>query len=228
MQCPLCGSEIIDLNGRHCCARFPICNYVMSEDNKNIFNPDKNTYIVFDLETTGLNKASDRIIEIGAVKVQDGKVIDDFDMLVNPGKKENGINVSISSTIKNLTGISNELVANQPLEKEALREFFKWCNGIDLVIGHNIASFDIPFVKAACRRNGLEFPFSAKVDTLLFVKSLKLQKNGVIENNKQTTLADYVDLKYSAHRANEDTKALCEILKRLVKKEHKMPLIEKI
>ena len=230
MRCPICGNEVILSGGMYHCSHFPICNFSFKPESEDgyVLNPDRDTFIVFDLETTGLNKTNDRIIEIGAVKVVNGEVTDNFDLLVNPGVKDNGIKFSISSTIQNLTGISIAMVAKAPSEKEALSEFFKWCDGINLIVGHNIASFDIPFTKSACRRNELEFPFTDRVDTLLFAKSLKLQKDGIIENNKQPTLAKYVGLTYHAHRANDDTQALYEILTRLVHKQNKMPLIESI
>lgn len=227
MKCPVCGCELNE-NNHFRCGRFPVCHYALPSQSDNIFNPQKNTYIVFDLETTGTNRKTDRIIEIGAVKVVDGKEVDTFDTFVNPGRYENGVKVSIPFNIVKLTGISYDMVENAPTEKEALRMFFEWCGDIKDVVGHNIALFDIPFLKASCKRNGVSFPFKRKVDTLSFVRKLQLQKMGYIENNKQTTLASYVGVKYDAHRANEDTSALYKILIALAKKHDTLPLIDKI
>lgn len=226
MDCPICGAPVIEGN-HYRCSRFPVCNFVLSCKDEKMFDPYEDTFIVFDLETTGLNKKEDRIIEIGAVKVVDGEVVDTFDTFVNPGSRESGVKISIPSRVIELTGINNEMVADAPSEKEGLEKLFEWMEDIHLIVGHNINAFDIPFVKSACRRVGLSCPFEKQVDTLKYAKTLNLVKQEIIENNKQETLAKYVGFQYSAHRANEDTQALLEILKRLVDKQHVFPLIEK-
>lgn len=226
MDCPICGAPVIEGN-HYRCARFPICGFTLSTKDEKVFNPNVDTFIVFDLETTGLSKKEDRIIEIGAVKVVNGQAVDTFDMFVNPGLRDSGVKISIPSRVIELTGINNEMVAGAPSEKEALKSFFEWMDDIRLIVGHNINSFDIPFVKSACRRSGLSCPFEKQVDTLKYAKTLNLVKHEVIENNKQETLARYVGFEYSAHRANEDTQALLEILKRLIDKQQVLPLIEK-
>lgn len=227
MDCPVCGAPIIEGN-HYRCSRFPVCGFEVSIHDENIFDPGSDTFIVFDLETTGLNRREDRIIEIGAVKVVDGEAVSTFDVLINPGRKENGVKISIPSKVVSLTGITNEMVADRASEEEGLKSFFDWMGDIQFVVGHNIAAFDIPFVKSACRRNAIDCPFEKQVDTLKYAKTLNLVKTGVIENNKQETLAKHVNFSYNAHRANEDTQALLEILNRLVDKYEVLPFIEKV
>ena len=114
-------------------------------------------YVVLDLETTGLDPAKEWIIEIGAVRVRGGEVVDTFATLVRPPAE-------ISEFITGLTGISNDMVRDAPEEAEALpglRAFI----GDDVVLGHNV-TFDIRFVRRASERLGLP-PFANEyVDTL--------------------------------------------------------------
>ena len=98
---------------------------------------DKRNYVVFDLETTGLSPIDNEITEIGAVKVIDGKVSDTFEMLVKPNQK-------ISQKITDLTGITNEMVADKPLIEEVLPKFIDFVEGLPLV-AHNV-DFDYGFL----------------------------------------------------------------------------------
>ncbi|MDY2628650.1 MAG: PolC-type DNA polymerase III [Lachnospiraceae bacterium] len=106
------------------------------------------TFVVFDLETTGLNNNVHKIIEIGAVKVQKGVVIDRYSVFVNPQEP-------ISYEIENLTGINDSMVKDAGTIDEVLPEFLKFCEGAALV-GHN-ASFDVNFILKAAKNLGIPF-----------------------------------------------------------------------
>ncbi|MBQ3392253.1 MAG: PolC-type DNA polymerase III [Lachnospiraceae bacterium] len=113
-------------------------------------------YVVFDLETTGFSPENNRIIEFGAVMVEDGKVKDRFSCFVNP-------RVPIPYRIQQLTGINDDMVIEaDPIEK-VLPRFLDFAKG-SVLVGHNV-SFDIGFVRANAARLGLEAPFTT-VDTL--------------------------------------------------------------
>lgn len=90
-------------------------------------------YVVFDLETTGLSPETDEIIEISGIKVRNGQVDSDFSTLVNPGRP-----IPYSAT--NINGITDEMVRNAPMLKEALENFLDFA-GEDILVGHNIHSF---------------------------------------------------------------------------------------
>ena len=113
--------------------------------------------VVFDLETTGLSPVRNRIIEIGAVKVENGQVKDRFSTFVNP-------KVPIPFRIENLTHISDEMVKDAPEEEEALKRFMEFSKGCYLV-GHN-AGFDISFVNEGLKRIGYGHEPFTYADTL--------------------------------------------------------------
>lgn len=116
-----------------------------------------NEYVVFDLETTGLDPKNDSIIEIAAIKVQNNAVVDTFETLVNPGKP-------ISHFISDLTGITNEMVTGAPTLEEVLPSFLQFA-GDFVVVGHNV-NFDINFIYDACLRIGCASFTNDYVDTL--------------------------------------------------------------
>lgn len=211
-KCPICGNPI----HRGKCVRWPVC--LFKETIKNDL-PDE--FISFDLETTGLNRNKDRIIEIGAVKMQkteSGKYreIDCFSQLVNPGKRQSGTQVYISQKISGLTGITNEMVKDEPVESECVRNFIEWCGDSTVVTGQNIAKFDIPFMKAAAERAGVKWSPDNYVDTLILARELRLKEKGYVDNFKQTTLARWLGFTYNAHRAVDDCRANTKIIIPLV------------
>jgi len=113
-------------------------------------------FVVFDIETTGFSPVNNRIIEIGAVKVSDGKVIDRFSAFVNP-------QTPIPFEIEKLTGIRDDMVIDAPLIEEVLPRFLQFCDGCVLV-AHN-ASFDMSFIMENARRQGLPAEYTY-VDTV--------------------------------------------------------------
>ena len=154
--------------------------------------------IVFDLETTGLSNRTCKIIEIGAVKIKSGKVLDVFDIFVDPEEH-------ISEEITKLTSITDEMVAGAPKETEALKMFFDFI-GDRMLIAHN-ANFDVGFIRVAAER--AEIPFTnSYLDTVGLSKYL----NTDIKNHKLDTIAKYYNLgDFHHHRASDDAETLAKI-----------------
>lgn len=95
-------------------------------------------YVLFDLETTGISRNTDEVIEISAVKVRNGRVVDEFSHLVNPGK-------SIPYAASMVNNITNQMVRNAPHFDRVLEYFVNFIEN-DTLVGHNICSFDMPFI----------------------------------------------------------------------------------
>ncbi len=155
-------------------------------------------FICFDLETTGLSANKNRIIEIGAVLVKDGKAVDEFSTFVDPS-------TPIPERITQITGIDDSMVKGAPDELSAIRAFLDFC-GDRVLVAHN-ADFDTSFVKASCDRNGIDYNFTA-LDTVSLSRCVL--KN--IENCKLDTVAKYFRLpEFNHHRALDDAKILSQI-----------------
>jgi len=160
--------------------------------------------IIFDIETTGLSNQKERMTEIGAVKVKNDEIIETFTTFVNPKKP-------ISKFITDLTGITNDMVKDAPLEDEAVKNFLNFCGGC-LLIAHN-ANFDVGFIKSTCQRHNIEFnnPF---LDTMILAQNVYKD----LKSYKLNTLQKYLNLPtFNHHRAYDDAKILSEIFKCLKK-----------
>ena len=120
-------------------------------------------YVVIDTETTGLDSATDRIIEIGAVRVRSRQVVDRFSALVNPAR-------ALTPYIIASTGITDEMLASQYDISRVLPDFFRWL-GNDPVVGHNI-KFDISFLSAEAKRVGVRYYVATCFDTMEISRSL--------------------------------------------------------
>ncbi|WP_455538242.1 PolC-type DNA polymerase III [Terrisporobacter sp.] len=120
------------------------------------------TFVVFDLETTGFSNKNDKITEIGAVKVENFKVVDRFSQLINPEK-------DISYKVQELTGITNDLIKDKPTIEEVLPKFIEFI-GDSVMVAHN-ADFDMGFMQQKCREQNIEFKNNA-VDTLTLARTL--------------------------------------------------------
>ena len=157
------------------------------------------TFIVFDLETTGLSAANERITEIGAVKVVGGEIKDKFSMFVNPRKP-------IPAKIVEITGITDEMVSDAPLEDVAITEFFKFCGNNSILVAHN-ADFDCGFLREASNRIGIDFDYTY-IDTVVIARTLYPD----LKNHKLDTVAKYLKLDdFNHHRACDDAKILADI-----------------
>ena len=155
--------------------------------------------IVFDLETTGTNAQTDRITEIGAIKLKDMFTLDSFETLVHS-------EVRIPSNIEKVTGITNLMIKDAPTEEEAVRKFLDFCGNSKILVAHN-AAFDTSFLKNACKRLGIDYDFTA-VDTLAMSRIMLTE----IKRHKLDTIARHLGLaKFEHHRALEDAKILSDI-----------------
>lgn len=174
--------------------------------------------IVFDTETTGLDPVKDRLTEIGAVRIKNGEIIDRFNTFVNPQKP-------ISQKITDLTGITDEMVADAPLEKEAVQAFIEFCNGAPL-IAHN-APFDMGFINAAMRRSELKHEFTS-LDTVPVCRKLLTE----LKRHKLNLVADHLGLgEFNHHRASDDAVMLAHIFFKLterLKNEYQVSTIKDI
>lgn len=163
--------------------------------------------IVFDLETTGLSNIEDRITEIGAVRIRGGEIVDEFDIFVNPRRP-------IPAKIIQLTGITDEMVADAPDEKEALEQFYEYIgNPNALLIAHN-GSFDMGFLREASKRSELPCEYSL-LDTLPLARFL-LPEMG---RHKLNLLAKHLQVgEFNHHRASDDSSVLAKIYHKLAVK----------
>ena len=168
--------------------------------------PINGRYIIFDLETTGLSAATERIIEIGAVKVENGEILESFDLFVDPEK-------AITPEITRLTSITNEMVAGAPKEADALEQFFRFCDGCDILVAHN-ADFDMGFLRAAIRRCGREED-PVQIDTLVMARAMYPE----LKKHKLDTIAERLGVTQKHHhRADDDARVLAEIFLKMVQK----------
>ena len=166
--------------------------------------PTSDEYIVFDIETTGLSNKTERITEIGAVRLVRGEVQDSFDILVNPGKP-------IPPKIVELTGITDAMVADAPNEAEALQKFYDFCGDCRVLVAHN-AGFDTGFIRAAAARCGMPYEFTG-VDTIPLCRTLYKG----LKNYKLDTVAEHLKLPpFNHHRACDDAAVLAEIYKNIL------------
>ncbi len=163
-------------------------------------------YCVLDIETTGLSKYKDTIIEIGCIKVRNHCVIDEFQVLVDPHR-------FITPFISYLTGISNEMVQHEGIEiSDALIALYDFL-GDDIILGHNV-SFDMGFIQFQSNLElGLVFD-NQLMDTMKLARKLIH-----CENYKLVTLCQFFDVQNNqAHRALGDVYATFEVYKKLIQK----------
>jgi len=153
--------------------------------------PFEGEYVAFDLETTGLSSINDRITEVGAVILKNGKEINRFQTLVDPERLLTAENTE-------LTGITNEMLKGQPKIEEILPKFLEFVGDRPLV-AHN-AAFDIGFIRAECERQNIKRSFTY-ADTLVLARILMPQLN----KHKLNIVADALSLpEFNHHRAADD------------------------
>lgn len=152
-----------------------------------------NTYIAVDLETTGLNPKTDKIIEIGAVRVVDGQIAETFESLVNPHRRLNG-------TVRELTRITDEQLAEAPDINVVLKRFLDFAEE-NVLLGHRVL-FDYSFLKKAAVDHNVVFERQG-IDTLKLARKYLPQ----LESRTLPVLCQYYDIAYTPHRALADAKA---------------------
>ncbi len=183
------------------------------DDLKEIVTNDKGqtlqeTFVVFDIETTGFSPVNNRIIEIGAVKVEEGKITDRFSTFVNP-------DVPIPLEIERLTSINDEMVMDSPQIDVILPQFMEFCKGAVLV-AHN-ANFDMSFIMENCDRLGIEHDFTY-IDTVGIARILLPGQAKHTLDAVAKTLGISLE---NHHRAVDDAEATAEIFVKFI------PMLEK-
>lgn len=167
-----------------------------------------NDYTVIDIETTGLNPKQDRIIEIAAIRVRSGEGAEEFSALLNPGR-------GLSQRIVDLTGISQEDVADAPDISQVMPEFIRFI-GDDILVGHQIM-FDYAFLKRAAQYLKLNFEKKG-IDTLKLARKLLPE----LESKSLGYLSEYFHIPHKPHRAMGDAAATKILYERL----SELPLFE--
>lgn len=157
-------------------------------------------FIVFDIETTGLSSVTCGITEIGAVRVKNGEVIEEFNTFVDP-------EMPIPENITALTGIDDSMVKGAPKQEEAVKRFLKFADG-KMLIAHN-ANFDVGFIRKVC--DDYKIPFK---NTYLDTFAMSRYTNPELKRHKLNILAEYFKLgNFNHHRASDDAKMLAAIFK---------------
>ena len=204
---------------------FPIANHALPDDPdfkiiygveaylvddlKDIVENSKNqslqdTYVVFDIETTGFSPLVNKIIEIGAVKVEKGNITERFSTFVNP-------EVPIPFHIENLTGIKDDMVITAPVIAEVMPEFLAFCDGA-VMVAHN-ADFDMSFIKYNCDRLSIPYDFTI-ADTVAMARMLLPNLNRF----KLDTVARALNISLeNHHRAVDDAACTAEIFEKFIK-----------
>lgn len=167
------------------------------------------TYVVFDLETTGLDpKEGNSIIEIGAVRVRDNKIIDRFDELIDP-------KITLNDEITKITNITNEMLIGKDSEEVVIKKFIDWAKD-DILVAHN-ANFDLSFIKIAYLKYNLgKFNFTV-IDTLGISRFLESYER----YHNLTTLMTRYKIEWDEnkhHRADYDSEGTSLILYEMLKK----------
>ena len=183
--------------------------YVVDDTSQIAVNPEdhtiNDTFVVFDIETTGFSPTVNNIIEIGAVKIAEGRIVDRFSTFVNPKEP-------IPYRIEKLTGINDSMVEDAPFINDALTQFSKFCEGA-VYVAHN-ANFDMGFIKAKEEAAGIVRPYSY-VDTLGMARLLVPE----IARFKLDNLCKFFKISLeNHHRAVDDAEATAHIFLKLIER----------
>ncbi|MBQ9514442.1 MAG: ribonuclease H-like domain-containing protein [Clostridia bacterium] len=166
-------------------------------------------YVVFDIETTGLDSFNDKITEIGAVKIKDGKITEEFSSLINP-------HVPIPERIVSLTGISDEMVLTAPDIKDVIADFMKFTDKTVLV-AQNGLDFDIKFIKRFAKESNFVVN-NPLIDTMILSRQVLPE----LKRNDLHTLAERFGIVFRHHRALSDAYATAEVFIELIKIKDKL------
>ena len=213
------GMPAVAITDHGCLQAFPVANHCISKDEpfkviygveayfvddmKQIVTDSKNqrledSYVIFDIETTGFSPTQNKIIEIGAVKVVYGKIVDHFSEFINP-------EVPIPFKIEELTGINDNMVLGAETIDTILPKFMEFCEG-SVLVAHN-AEFDTGFIRINCEKLGLPYDYTV-LDTVslarLLLPELSKYKLNIVAKALNITLENH-------HRAVDDAKATAEI-----------------
>jgi DNA polymerase III epsilon subunit family exonuclease len=175
-------------------------------DNKYLLN---NTFVVYDLETTGINPETCKIIDIGAFKIVEGRIVEKFCTFVNP-------ECEIPEEASKVNRITNALVENSPTIEKALPDFYKFCNG-SIIVGYNNIGFDDLFINKEGRKQF--YNFDNKRDDVF-----NIAKENVfgLNNYKLSTVCNAMSVPLiDAHRAANDALATAKLFIKLVEKYYK-------
>lgn len=165
----------------------------------------EDSFVVFDIETTGFGPVKDEIIEIGAVKITDGKIVDKYSTFINPI-------IPIPYEIQQLTGINDDMVMTSPTIDVILPQFLEFCDGCTLV-AHN-AGFDVGFINKKAENLGISIDFTV-IDTVslarILLPELKRFKLNIVAKALNISLENH-------HRAVDDAQATAEIFVKFVER----------
>jgi len=167
-----------------------------------------NVFVVYDLETTGLNNTGvggyiDSIIEIGAAKIIGGEIVERFSTFVSLDRK-------LSKEIIDLTGITDDMLKGAPSISDIIPDFYKFCEG-SIMVGHNVIAFDSKFINYYARQ--CDFEFTNRLCDTLDIARRYLQN---LPNQKLDTLANYYGITFNHHRAFDDAVTTAKIFMAMV------------
>ena len=187
--------------------------YLVPDENAvDLSNGMDNEYIVLDIETTGLSFRTEKITEIGAVRVKDGEIVDTFETFVNPG-------MPIPERIIELTGITDEMVKDAETIDKVMPKFLEFIGNLKLV-AHN-ADFDVGFLKYNAEELGLKMD-NEYIDSLALSRQLYPE----FKKHKLGILAEKFGIKVdNAHRALDDVKTLVKVYFKLLEKYKEEPIV---
>lgn len=161
-------------------------------------------YVIFDLETTGTSCQSDEVVEISAVKVVSGEIVDEFSTLVNPG-------MPIPYYASEVNGITDDMVADSPTFEGVLRNFLEFV-GDAVLVGHNIHTFDMKFIQRDAQRYFGKSIGNDYIDTLQLARVYLPQ----LSHHRLVDLADYYGIDAEgAHRALNDCRMTQQVFEKL-------------
>ncbi len=160
-------------------------------------------FVVLDTETTGLDPASERIVEIAVLTFQDGALVETYETLINPGK----LMPPMASAVN---GITDDMLIGQPSFQEVAEEIRRRIDGV-LIVGYNI-DFDLRFLSASFSRHGHHVDLSKKLDVLAVAR--QALPYGVLPNHRLETLKRHFQIERASHRAADDCLTTYDILLR--------------
>lgn len=173
----------------------------------------ENTFVVFDIETTGLindplTGKMDTVTEIGAVKIVGAEIVEKFSILIDPKRK-------LDAKIIELTGITDAMLVGQPTIDQVVGDFYKFCHGA-ILVAHNI-NFDYKFMKYYCEQENFMLE-NKRIDTVTFAQEVLS-----LANYKLNTIANHFNITFNHHRAYDDALTTAKIFIELIKLKKGLP-----